>query len=272
MYKLIVLDLDGTLTNAKKEITLRTKQVLLRVQQKGMKIVLASGRPTCGIIPLAEELELSKYGGFILSYNGGKIVDYKTKKVLFEMILPSDVIPHLYRASKEYGTAILSYKDKSILTEHPEDKYVLIEANLNKMNIERVDSFTQALNFTVTKCLMVGESGKIAKAEKQLQEKLGNIMSVYRSEPFFLELVPQSIDKAKSLEYLLNYLKISQDEIIACGDGYNDVSMIRFAGLGVAMANACDDVKACADYVTCSNEEDGVAHVVEKFVLKEIIA
>ena len=149
MYKLIVLDLDGTLTNAKKEITLRTKQVLLRIQQKGMKIVLASGRPTYGIIPLAEELELSKYGGFILSYNGGKIVDYKTKKVLFEMILPSDVIPHLYRASKEYGTAILSYKDKSILTEHPEDKYVLIEANLNKMNIERVDSFTHALNFPV---------------------------------------------------------------------------------------------------------------------------
>lgn len=272
MYKLIVLDLDGTLTNAKKEITLRTKQVLLRIQQKGMKIVLASGRPTYGIIPLAEELELSKYGGFILSYNGGKIIDYKTKKVLFEMILPSDVIPHLYRASKEYGTAILSYKDKSILTEHPEDKYVLIEANLNKMNIERVDSFTHALNFPVTKCLMVGESGKIAKAEKQLQEKLGNIMSVYRSEPFFLELVPQSIDKAKSLEYLLNYLKISRDEIIACGDGYNDVSMIRFAGLGVAMANACDDVKSCADYITYSNEEDGIAHVVEKFVLKKIIA
>ena len=71
------------------------------------------------------------------------------------MILPSDVIPHLYRASKEYGTAILSYKDKSILTEHPEDKYVLIEANLNKMNIERVDSFNHALNFTVTKFLMV---------------------------------------------------------------------------------------------------------------------
>ena len=97
-------------------------------------------------------------------------------------------------------------------------------------------------------------------------------MSVYRSEPFFLELVPQSIDKAKSLEYLLNYLKISRDEIIACGDGYNDVSMIRFAGLGVAMANACDDVKSCADYITYSNEEDGIAHVVEKFVLKKIIA
>ena len=93
-------------------------------------------------------------------------------------------------------------------------------------------------------------------------------MSVYRSAGFFLECVPLGIDKARSIERLISTLNISREEIIACGDGYNDQSMIRFAGLGVAMANASREVQDTADYITYSNEEDGVAHVIEKFILK----
>ena len=92
-------------------------------------------------------------------------------------------------------------------------------------------------------------------------------MNVYRSAGFFLECVPLGIDKARSLESLITTLDVSCEEIIACGDGYNDQSMISFAGLGVAMANAPREVQDTADYITYSNEEDGVAHVVEKFIL-----
>jgi len=94
-------------------------------------------------------------------------------------------------------------------------------------------------------------------------------MDVYRSADYFLECVPLGIDKARSLDRLITTLGITKEEVIACGDGYNDLSMINFSGLGVAMSNAADDIKAQADYVTLSNEEDGIAHVVDKFILSE---
>ena len=98
---------------------------------------------------------------------------------------------------------------------------------------------------------------------------LQDIISVYRSEPYFLELVPMGIDKARSLAVLLEKLGMTREEMVAVGDGYNDLSMIQYAGMGVAMANAQEPVRKAADYVTLSNEEDGVAAVVEKFFLND---
>ena len=103
--------------------------------------------------------------------------------------------------------------------------------------------------------------------EKEMYEHLKDRMGVFRSEPYFLELVPKGIDKASSLSVLLEKLGMTKDEMIAVGDGFNDLSMIQYAGLGVAMANAQEVVKENADFITLSNEEDGVAHVVEKFIL-----
>ena len=103
--------------------------------------------------------------------------------------------------------------------------------------------------------------------EPRMKADLGEEMEIFRSAPFFLELMPKGIDKALSLSRLLEHLGIAREESIACGDGYNDLSMIRFAGLGVAMANAEEAVKNEADHITLSNEEDGVAAVIEQFIL-----
>ena len=100
----------------------------------------------------------------------------------------------------------------------------------------------------------------------QMQKEFGDVLNIFRSEPFFMELTPPGIDKAKSLGRLLDITGIKREEFIACGDGFNDVSMIEFAGLGVAMANAQDAVKAVADEITLSNDEDGVALIVEKYM------
>ena len=145
-YKLLVLDLDGTLTNSKKEITPFTRETLLQAQEKGLHLVLASGRPTYGIVPLAEELNMKQYGGFILSFNGGKVIDLMTDKVLFEQALPPDIVPVLYNRSKEAGLAILSYNGKYILSEHPENKYVQYESFLTKMKIKATDDFLRDLH------------------------------------------------------------------------------------------------------------------------------
>lgn len=266
-YKLLVLDLDGTLTNNKKEITEHTLRTLIAAQEKGVKIVLASGRPTYGIAPIAEKLQMKKYGGYILSYNGGEIIDWQTGEMMYENVLEDEVLPYLYQCAKDNGFAIVTYKDKYVLTEHPHDEYVQKEAILNVMEAKKVDHFLEAIDFPVPKCLIVGEATRLAELEKEMYNELKDRMGVYRSEPYFLELVPKGIDKAQSLAVLLAKIGATREEMIAVGDGFNDRSMIEFAGLGVAMANAQDVVKHSADYITLSNEEDGVAAVVEKFML-----
>ena len=266
-YRLLALDLDGTLTNSKKAITPHTRETLLKAQEKGVKIILASGRPTYGIVPLAEQLELQKYEGYILAYNGGEITDWKTKEVICKNLLDPEVLPYLYECAKKNDFAIVTYDGEYVLTEKPDDEYVLKEALLNVMKIKKVDNFLEAVKHPIAKCLIVGDPTRLAVLEKEMYAHLKDRMGVFRSEPYFLELVPKGIDKALSLAGLLEKIGISREEMIAIGDGFNDLSMIKYAGLGIAMANAQDVVKENADFITLSNEEDGVAYAAEKFIL-----
>ena len=264
-FRAIALDLDGTLTNHDKVVTPRTRQALLKAQEQGAIIILASGRPTYGIVPVAECLELEKRGGYILSYNGGNIVNAKTAEKLFSQFLPDAVIPILYKYAKEKNHALLGYAGNEIITEMPDDQYVKEESRINKMNIRKVDNLLDALEPHPTKLLMTGDPTDMIKAEEELVEILGEKMDIFRSAPFFLELVPKGIDKAQSLLRLLSKINLTPADLMAFGDGYNDLSMLKLAGVGVAMANAAPEVRADADYVTLSNEEDGVAEALLHF-------
>lgn len=265
LYKLLVLDIDGTLTKKDKTISAHTRETLINAQKDGLCLVLASGRPTYGIAPIAEELKMSEYGGYILSYNGGEIIDWTTRELLYANVLDDKVKPYLYRCAKENGFQILSYCDEYIVTEKADDEYVRHEAFLNKMPVREVPNFLDEVTYKLPKCLIVGNPEPLHRLELEMAEHLKGKMGVFRSEPFFLELVPEGIDKAKCLKILIGKIGVDREEMIACGDGYNDISMIEFAGLGVAMANAQEPVRNAADYITLSNEEDGVAAVVEKF-------
>jgi len=264
-YRAIALDLDGTLTNHDKVVTPKTRKALLQAETEGAVIILASGRPTYGIEPVAECLELDKRGGYILSYNGGNIVNAKTGEKLFAQFLPQDVIPILYRYAKEHRHALLGYAGNEIITEMPDDQYVKEESRINKMNIRKVGNLLEALEPHPTKLLMTGDPSDMLRAEQELLDILGEKMDIFRSAPFFLELVPKGIDKAQSLLRLLGKINLTPADMIAFGDGYNDLSMLKLAGMGVAMANAAPEVRAEADYVTSSNEEDGVAAALEHF-------
>lgn len=264
-YRAIALDLDGTLTNHEKVVTPKTREALLKAAANGAVIILASGRPTYGIEPVAECLELNQRGGYILSYNGGNIVNAKTGEKLFSQFLPDEVIPELYAYAKEHGHALLGYAGNEIITEMPDDQYVKEESRINKMNIRKVDNLFESLEPHPTKLLMTGDPTLMLKAEEELVEKLGDRMDIFRSAPFFLELVPKGIDKAKSLTRLLTKINLTPADLIAFGDGYNDLSMLKLAGMGVAMENAAPEVRAEADYVTLSNEEDGVAAALTHF-------
>lgn len=261
---MIALDLDGTLTNHNKEVTPLTRKALLDAEENGAVLVLASGRPTYGIQPVATCLEMEKRGGYILSFNGGKIVDCATGEEIYSKHLPEDVLPILHDYARQHSYALLGYTGDEIVTEIPDDPYVKEEGRINKMQIRRVDNVLEAIDAHPTKMLLAGEPDLMAKAEIELADMLEDKMDVYRSAPFFIELVPKGIDKAQSLQRLLSKLSLSPANLIAFGDGYNDLSMIRLAGKGVAMANAAPEVRAEADFVTLSNEEDGIAAFLMK--------
>ena len=153
-YQIIVLDLDGTLTNSKKEITPKTKAALMKIQEEGKIVVLASGRPTPGILHLAEELELQKYGGYILSYNGAKIINCKTKEIVYNKTLPQESIQVLYDKAKEFGIGILSYSESEIILGNGQDQYNELEAKINRLPVKEVENFPEYIDFPVNKCLM----------------------------------------------------------------------------------------------------------------------
>lgn len=266
-YEILVLDIDGTLTTSEKIISETTYQAIMEVQKRGHKVVLASGRPTPGIVALAKQLKLEQFGGYILSYNGAKIIHCKTNEVIYNQTLPQSVIKDLYDASIEFNVGLITYSNDSVVSAHDLDPYIEIESKINHIPAVKVDSFVDYVTYPVNKCLMTGDGDYLAKVEQQMKLRFGDTLNIYRSEPFFLEIMPQHIDKAYSLGKLLDHLGLSREQLISCGDGFNDLSMIQYAGLGVAMANAQQVVKEAADYITHSNDEDGVAHVVEKFML-----
>lgn len=264
-YKAIALDLDGTLTNNDKKVTPHTLVALTKAQQHGIHIILASGRPTYGIEPVAQCLNLDN-GGYVLAYNGGKIINWHTKEEIYSDSLPHEVIPEIYQYAKSKGYALLGYRGHEIITERPDDKYVHEESRINKMGITRVECLTSSLDPNPTKLLMTGTPDNMAAAEKELCGIMNGRIDVFRSAPFFIELVPKGIDKAKSLERLLPMIGVRPAELMAFGDGYNDLSMLRLAGMGVAMDNAVEELKQEADFVTLSNENDGVAYAINKIL------
>lgn len=270
-YKLLVLDVDGTLLNNDKQISPRTLAALLKVQQMGVHIVLASGRPTYGILPVAKMLELGHYGGYILSYNGAQIIDARNGEVLFEKRINPEMLPYLEKKARKNGFALFTYTEDRMVADDASNEHILREAELNNMKLEEEPEFSIAVDFSPSKCMLVSDDEEaLIGLEEHWKKRLNGVLDVFRSEPYFLEVVPCSVDKANTLGILLEKIGVSTEEVVAIGDGVCDFSMIQMAGLGIAMGNAQDSVKACADVVTASNDEDGVALAVEKAILSDI--
>lgn len=266
----LALDLDGTLLTTEKKLTERNLYAIERAQEAGTTLVLASGRHPYSMARFADALSLRERGGYVVAFNGGQIVDCATGQVLFRHELPRHALPLLCRWARHYDLPILSFRGNTIITEHPDNHFVVENAFNNRMKVEGVDDFLvalQGLDVLPAKCLLPGPPEMLPEVERVLKENLHGIIDVYRSAPHYLELVPLGIDKGNALRRLLLYNNIAREELIACGDQDNDIPMIRYAGIGVAMGNAAENVKASADYVTFSNDDDGVAHVIEHFII-----
>lgn len=271
--KVLALDLDGTLTNDQKEITPRTRAALDAALARGVTIVLASGRPTAGVLPVARELGLGQPGraGAILAYNGGAIVDCAPGgRVLWQQVLPAPMVPALCRFAASQNVAIVTYNDEGIVTERPEDPWAQREGFTNKLPMIHVEDLASYVNYPVNKMLLTLDPIRLRPVLQAGQQRFAGQIDLYPSSPFFIEAVPLGVAKDRSLAALLDRMGLSPAQLMACGDGMNDRSMIRYAGVGVAMANAEGPVKAAANYVTTAdNNHDGVAEAVERFILTD---
>ena len=272
-YKLLVLDVDGTLLNNEKEISKRTLSTLLKAQHTGIRIVLASGRPTSGLLSLAKALEMGNFGGFIVSYNGAQIINAENGEVMFDKRINPELIPYLEKKARKNNFSIFTYHDEYLLTDNADNVHIRREAWLNNLRIMEEEEFSIAIDFAPCKCVLVSDDEEALRGlENHWKRRLDGVLDVFPSEPYFLEVVPCGVDKANTLGVLMEQLGVKREEVIAIGDGVADVTMLQLAGKSVAMGHAQDSVKICADYVTASNEEDGVAQAVEKLVLAEVHA
>ncbi len=268
-YKAIALDLDGTLMDSNKKLSQVNKETIWKALDKGVAVILASGRPLFGVMPVATALEFETRGGYVLAYNGGNIVDCKTGKTIYSKEIPSKCIADICRIARESNVHPLTYFEDRILAESDTDEYVIKEAVCNSAKIKVVQDLVEFVDYPVAKLLVVGEHTKLLPVQKQLKELHGDSLDIFFSEEYFLEVVPKNVAKDASLSALLEILGIAKEELIACGDAMNDVSMIKYAGLGVAMENAYPGIKEYADYVAPSNDDNGVAYVIEKFICTE---
>lgn len=272
-YRLIVLDIDGTLVDDQKRLLPSSLNALLAAQEKGIKVALASGRPTFGCHRLVEQLKLREYGGYVLSYNGGKIISCSEGEILGRRTISLKHLPKIYALTKEAGLEIISYTRGEIICEDAESPFVKRQSEINgDMNIRQVDSLLTALKkepFTYT---ITGKPEELQALKEQLEVQLPGVLSMSILYDCLLEVLPSGVDKGSSLAFLMRDLGLKREEVIAVGDSYNDLGMMEIAGLGVAMANATEAIKRSADYVTKSNNEDGIYHLIDKFILhpKEI--
>ena len=265
-YKLIAMDLDGTLSNDQKVITEKTKAALMAAQQKGIRLALASARPSPGLFKERDILQMQDFGGILMSYNGGRIVDAATGKALFETCMDLEETKQVLRFLEHLPvTPILDDGVQFYVTDKNGFK-VDYECRNNNMICFEVDNLADFLSFAPVKILMSADPEKIKQIQAQITENLPASLTIVQTAPFYLEVIPKVINKGQGIRDICKVLGIDTAEVIAFGDAENDIPMLQTAGVGVAMGNATDAVKAISDMVTLTNNEDGIAAALEQLL------
>lgn len=265
MYRLVAVDMDGTLLREDKTISNRTKNAIAKAVEKGVKVVLASGRPIAGLERYLEELNLLSEDDYVMSFNGSVLQNVKTREIVSKNILKGSDLKRLYELSRTIGVNIHAFTKVGCITPVM-NEYTELEGRINGIEVHEMDFDGIEEDEEVIKVMFIDPPEVLDAAMVHIPESFYNDYTVVKSAPFFLEFLNKKSSKGTCVKALGEYLAIKQEEIICIGDAENDLTMIEYAGLGVAMENAFEEVKAVADYVTFNNNDDGVAHVIEKFI------
>ena len=274
--KAIVMDVDGTLTNDKKEITPKTREILLKAQKQGILLILASGRPTTGLVEMGKVLEMDKNNGLFISYNGSKVVNFQTGEELFNEPLKLEDAKAVLEHMKKFEIKPMIDKGDYM---YVNDVYncmirfrgepfnvIKYESRGGNYKLCEIDDLAAFVDYPLNKILTAGEPEYLQEHYIEMMEPFKDKLNCMFTGPFYFEFTAKDIDKAKALDTVLKPLDITADEVIAFGGGHNDISIIKYAGIGVAMENAVADLKEAADEITLSNEQDGIAESLLKHI------
>ena len=260
---MLVLDMDDTLLTDDHTISQKNRNMLAQAKALGVHIVLASGRPTPAMVEYARDLGLMD--SYMISFNGAIITDLKKDEVIFEQSLTQEQIHALYDYSQQKKTHIITYLDGKVISE-THSEYIDVEVTITGLEHEVVPSFKERVHSSAIKCILLEEPSYLKEVETDLKATMPHL-SVCMSKPFFLEAAQTGIDKGASVKFLADRLNILQSEVIAVGNAGNDLSMIEYAGLGVWVANVDTHLRDKADVIVASNNDHGVAEVIERFIL-----
>ena len=269
MIKIVTIDLDGTLFDPEKNVSLENKIAINKCKELGVKIVLATGRPISGVKPLLDELGLNTNDDYVILYNGAKIINCGTLECIYSSNIKGKDVKDLYEESKRLGVFFHAFRIDGELITPMHNPYTDVEATINhvKDNIHDIVSLNDDELFL--KAMMVGENEDITRIMTQVDSKYINKYSMLRSSRIFLEFLEKKTSKGEALKSLAKYLNISMDDTMAIRDAGNDIPMIKEAKIGVAMKNSFPEVLEIADYITGSNRESGVAQALNKFIIEK---
>ncbi len=271
MYKLIALDIDGTLLNSEKKITSQVYDSIQEAKNSGTKVVLSTGRPLPGVTPLLKDLNLTEHGDYVICFNGAVVQEVKSKRVISNIEMSHSDFDLIYNEiCKPNNSNIHINTPTNLVTPHKTPaKYTLLEAELNKIDIECKPENEINDDIKFCKVMIIDEPEKLEEIIPTIPKEFHDKYTIVRSAPFFLEFLNKKANKGNALKALCDNINLPIEKSIAVGDEENDKHMIKLAGLGVAMGNARQSIKDISDYITDTNDNHGVAKVIDKFILNK---
>ena len=270
--RLLFLDLDGTLLNDAKEITTGNREALERTLQRGHGVIITTGRPLKSALEQSRRLGLDQPGCYTIAYNGAMVYDWSKQDKVFQRALTITSVIRVFEKANEIGEHIQTYDSFDVLVEpRGDDEAVRRYCKMVSMTQRVIDDIHTDLKEDPVKCLVINYEKKEGLEAMQvwIRENMAE-MDCFFSCPQFLEVVPKGMNKGEAVKMLCKLLGVEIENAVACGDAANDLAMLKAAGIGVAMCNGADEVKAIADYITTrDNNHDGVAEAADKFFYED---
>lgn len=269
MYKLIAIDIDGTLLNSQHEVTDEVKDAIQAAKDKGVKIVLCTGRPIGGVQRYLADLNLQEEGDYVIAYNGALVQNAHTNEVVSELTLEYKDLKKMYELSLELDCPMHYFDSANLYTPNRKiSSYTVLESYLTTVPLNYLPVEEASPDMLLPKMMFINDPEKLDEVIKQIPQHIRETYMLVKSAPFFLEILNPNVSKGNAVKLLSEKLGIKQEEVMALGDNGNDLSMITFAGCGIAMDNAIPELKEAADHITASNDDHGVAKAIQTFILE----
>lgn len=266
--KLIAIDMDGTLLTPQHEVSPRVRQAIAAARDKGVAIVLATGRPFVGVQQYLQMLDLQHEGQFCITNNGALVQQAEDGECVAEVALTFSDFLFFEKMARELGVHFQALTKTLLFTPNKDiSQYTVHESSVTGIPLRYRAVDEMDANSTFPKVMMIDDPDKLDEAISRIPQEARDRYTIMKSSAYYLEILDKRVNKGAGVKALADRLGLSAEQVMAIGDQENDIAMLEFAGTGVAMGNAIESVKKVAQFVTKTNIEDGVAHAIEKYVL-----